>query len=264
MLKWYSADLHIHTVLSPCGDLSMGPRDIVKYALEKQIDVIAITDHNSAENVKAVMDAADGTNLHVIAGMEVYVREGAHIICLFPSLKNVLTFQEFVYANLQTGINDETLFGPQIVCDKDENILDENRRLLALPINASLQKVAHYAGRLGGIVYPAHVDRQSFSILRVLGFIPDDLNINAVEISQPLEKAQSRLRFLRDTNYTIVRASDAHFVDNIGDARTFFKLAEPSFTEISMAIKRQNGRRAELELPEEKNFKYARTIPTYS
>ncbi|NOY60852.1 MAG: PHP domain-containing protein [Calditrichaeota bacterium] len=264
MLKWYSADLHIHTVLSPCGDLSMGPRDILASALEKKINIIAITDHNSAENVQAVMGAAEGTNLKVIAGMEVYVREGVHIICLFPALKNVMTFQKFVYANLQKGVNDESLFGAQIVCDKDENILNENQRLLALPINASLEKIAHYAGELGGIVYPAHVDRQSFSILRVLGFIPDDLNINAVEISQPLQEAQRRLRFLRNTNYTIIRASDAHFVDNIGDARTFFKLAEPSFSEISMAIRRQNGRRTALELPEEKSFKYARTIPTYS
>ena len=264
MQKWYSADLHIHTVLSPCGDLSMGPRDIVRYALQKKINIIAITDHNSAKNVKAVMDAADGTNLKVIAGMEVYVREGAHIICLFPALKNVITFQKFIYANLQQGINDETLFGEQIICDKDENILAECERLLALPINASLHKVAHQVAGLGGIMYPAHIDRQSFSILRVLGFIPDDLNINAVEISQPLQEAQRRLRFLRNTNYTIIRASDAHFVDNIGDARTFFKLAEPSFAEISMAIKRQNGRRTALEPPEEKNRKYARTIPTYS
>ncbi len=264
MLKWYSADLHIHTVLSPCGDLSMGPRDIVKEALEKKIDIIAITDHNSAENVKAVMDAADGTKLRVVAGMEVYVREGAHIICLFPALENVLTFQKFVYANLQKGVNNESLFGPQIVCDKYENILHKNPRLLALPFNASLEQVAHQVTVLGGIMYPTHIDRQSFSILRVLGFIPDDLNIHAVEILQPLQEAQERVRFLRDTDFTIIRASDAHFVDNIGDARTFFKLVEPSFSEISMAIKRQDGRRAALERPEEKNGKYARTVSTYS
>ncbi len=264
MQKWYSADLHIHTVLSPCGDLSMGPQGIVKIALQKKIDIIAITDHNSAENVNAVMEAARGTQLNVIAGMEVYVREGAHVICLFPKAESALNFQEFIYANLPQGVNDETLFGAQIICDKDENILAECERLLALPVNVSLHQVAYQVTSLGGIMYPAHIDRPSFSILRVLGFIPDDLNIHAVEISQPLHEAQERVRFLRDTDFTIIRASDAHFVDNIGDARTFFKLEEPSFSEISMAIKRQNGRRATLERPEEKNGKHARTVSTYS
>ena len=52
------ADMHIHTVLSPCAEREMRPAAIVARAAEKGLSVIAVCDHNSARNVKAVMEAA--------------------------------------------------------------------------------------------------------------------------------------------------------------------------------------------------------------
>ena len=248
MLSWYTADLHLHTVLSPCAELTMGPHDIVKTALERKIDIIAITDHNSAENIQAVMQAAHGSPLTVIPGMEVYVREGAHMICLFPVLDAVLEFQDFIYSHLPPGKNDPSMFGAQLVCDKDENILYENDRMIALPTNASLESVADKVKDLDGIFYPAHIDRQSFSIIRVLGFIPEKLNINAVEIALPYEEALSRLRFLKNSKYSIIRASDAHDIEQIGSKVSFLNLEAPTFQEIKMAFGKLNGRSVSLQM----------------
>ncbi len=250
MLDWYRADLHIHTVLSPCAELSMGPIDIVDMAVRKQLDIIAVTDHNSAENVRAVMEAAKNKKMTVIAGMEVYTREEAHMICLFPDLDSVMDFQNFIYENLTPGVYDESILGPQYVCDKDENVIDENKRFLALPVRASIENVANHVNDLNGVIYPAHIDRRSNSILRVLGFIPENIHVHAVEISLPPDQAKERLRFLNNTQYTILTASDAHDIGMIGTRITYFNIAEPSFAEIKMAIEKKDGRGAYLQLPD--------------
>ncbi|HPG37773.1 MAG TPA: PHP domain-containing protein [bacterium] len=251
MLTWYKADLHIHTVLSPCADLSMGPVNIVNTAIKNNLDIIAITDHNSAENVQTVMQVAQNTPLNVIPGMEVYTREDAHMICLFENLETVLQFQDFVYQHLQPGIYDASMMGPQYVCDQHENVIAENDRFLTLPTNASVEAVAARVNDLGGIIYPAHIDRKSNSLLRSLGFIPDNLFIHAVEISQPFDQARERLRFLNNTPYTIITASDSHDIDMLGSKTTFFYLEQPTFGEIKKAIEKQDGRYTALQQAEQ-------------
>jgi predicted metal-dependent phosphoesterase TrpH len=84
MLKEYHADLHIHTCLSPCASLDLSPRRIIERALEERLDLIAITDHNIAKNVPAVMHQAEKFGLKIIPGMEVQSREEIHLLTLFP------------------------------------------------------------------------------------------------------------------------------------------------------------------------------------
>src|SRR3990172_1612078 len=121
MLRWLKVDLHIHTVLSPCAELSMGPKDIVHKAIGEGLDMIAITDHNAADNVNAVIGAARNFPLTVIAGMEVSTKEEAHVLCLFEDVDRVMQFQEFIQGGLPEGVNDESFFGPQIICDENEH-----------------------------------------------------------------------------------------------------------------------------------------------
>ena len=234
----------MHTDYSPCS--SNKPKDILETAKKHGLDGIAITDHNSAENVQAVMKAAENTPLTVIAGMEVYVREGAHIICLFPSLQSVLNFQDFIYSHLPEGKNDPSMFGDQIVCDENDNIINENERLFGFPTNASLEIVAEKVQSLCGVLYPAHIDRQSYSLMRVLGFIPANLNINAVEIALELQEAQSRLGFLKNSKYSILRASDAHDIKQLGTKLSYFYLKRPFFEELKLALAGQKNRKVSL------------------
>ena len=138
------------------------------------------------------------------------------------------------------------MFGNQLVCDKDENILYDNNRLLSLPINVSINNVAQKVTELQGIMYPAHIDRQAYSIMRILGFIPDNLNIHAVEIANDIGEARKKYRFLNSNKYTIIQASDAHDIDQLGSRTTRFYIEKPTFDEIKKAIEQIDGRRAEI------------------
>ena len=247
MLKWYKADLHIHTVLSACAELSMGPKDIVRKSIEQGLDIIAITDHNSAENAAAVIKAAESTDLLVIPGMEVYSRDEAHLICLFETVGDVLAFQHVIYTALAEGEYDPSMFGEQIICDHDETILGESPRLLSLPVNLNLDQIADYIVEFNGIMIPAHVDRRSHSILRVLSFMPNNLPIHAMEIAHSYEKACLSFSILKSGKYSVIRSSDAHDIDQIGSKYTFFKLEEKSFNEIGRALRQENGRLVSLD-----------------
>ncbi|MFN2305259.1 MAG: PHP domain-containing protein, partial [Anaerolineales bacterium] len=85
-MKTFLAELHVHTVLSPCAGVEMIPPLIVQTALENGINLIAITDHNASENVDAVMKAAQGLDLTVLPGMELQTEEEVHSLCLFDTL----------------------------------------------------------------------------------------------------------------------------------------------------------------------------------
>ena len=243
MLRWFKADLHIHTVLSPCAELSMGPKDIVNKALEHDLDIIAVTDHNSAENVRCVIQAARNTSLTVIPGMEVYVKDEAHIVCLFASLGDALAFQHVIYEALPDGDYDASFFGEQIICDESENIIGENNRLLALPVSLNVDQIADLVVEFNGIMIPAHVDRKAHSLLRTLSFMPNNLPVYAMEVAHSIEQAKKRFGILANGRYGIIRSSDAHDIAQIGTKYTFFKMEEPSFAELGKAIRQVDGRR---------------------
>jgi len=249
-VRWFKADLHIHTILSACAELTMGPKDIVRTALERGLDVIAITDHNSMENAAAVIGAARETALFVIPGMEVYTREEAHMICLFEKLADALAFQEVIYDHLPQGEYDGDIFGMQYICDADENIVGESKRFLAFPVDLHVHQVAGFVVDAGGIIYPAHIDRKSNSLLHSLGFIPNNLPLSAVEIVRPYDEAIQQMRFLLKSPYSILRSSDAHDIRQLGEKYTFLHMESLNFSELKMAIEQRDGRRTALSIEE--------------
>lgn len=249
MLRWFRADLHIHTVLSACADLSMGPRDIVARALAQELDLIAITDHNSSANATAVFHAAQGTGLTVIPGMEISTREEIHMICLFPDLHQAMKFQDYVYSNLQDGTYDASMLGPQVICDHNENILGEDDHMLALPIKISYDRVIKETVAQGGFIYPAHIDRRANGIMRVLGFMPKDLPYNVVEVSKNIPLQEAEERYGQQGSVAVITASDAHEISQIASAVTFFRMAAPTFAELCLAMQFQDDRKVSIVPP---------------
>ena len=63
----------------------MRPRALVNRAKAKGLDMIAICDHNSAENTAAFIRAGDEKGLKVLPGIEVTSREEIHLIALFDT-----------------------------------------------------------------------------------------------------------------------------------------------------------------------------------
>lgn len=221
-------DLHIHTALSPCADNSMTPNNIVNMALLKELDVIAVTDHNSAENAGAVLKCAEGTRLTVIPGMELETREEVHVICLFPDLKAALGMQKLVYGSLPCIANREDIFGSQIIMDEHDNVVGGIERMLITASGLSIEEVIRYAGDLGGAAIPAHVDRQSYSIISNLGIVPDHLGIKFLEVSKSFDFEKDRKAFPGILGYQLVKSSDAHTLGDILEREFFIELEEIS------------------------------------
>lgn len=243
MLKWYRADLHIHTCLSPCGDLTMSPKRIVKRARTKMLDIIAVCDHNSGENVQATINAAK-KNLMVLPGMEVCTKEEVHIVGLFDKTKDVLTLQELVYQSLPAEKNKPELFGEQIVANENDEVEGYIDKLLIGACGLGVYEVVDEIHKLNGIAIASHIDRESFSLIAQLGFIPDDLEIDALEISSNMTVEQAHKKFPEIKKYSVIRSSDAHFLEDIGKASTSFLLEEPTIKEIKLALR--NKRKIQL------------------
>jgi PHP family Zn ribbon phosphoesterase len=247
MLKIFRADLHIHTCLSPCADIEMTPSAIVKTAIEKAIDIIAITDHNSAENVIAAQKTAGNKNLIVLAGMEVTSSEEAHILALLDAAEGIMKLQDIVYKNLLPGENDERLFGEQIVVNEKEEVLSFNKRLLIGATSLSAQEIVNTIHSLGGLAIASHVDRDAFSILSQLGFIPEDLKFDALEISPNINKGKAEFSFKGYRFFPWITSSDAHWLRDMGRRTTSFYMHEPTIEEMRLALKNIDDRKVEWE-----------------
>jgi 3',5'-nucleoside bisphosphate phosphatase len=243
----YRADLHIHTVLSPCGDLEMSPANIIKKALEKGLDIIGITDHNTTRHCKLISKLAGPAGIFVLMGAEVTTREEVHCLTFFENDDQLSEFQVYLEKHLPPIPNNVEKFGYQVVVNEDEQIIDEIEFLLISALDQSIEQVEQKVHSLGGIFIPAHIERPSYSIISQLGFIPADLLIDGIEISANCQ-VQSVIPFLGNKNErTIIRDSDAHYVENIGKAFTTFEIEHRTFNEIKLALQGMQGRKVILE-----------------
>lgn len=248
MLRRFKADLHVHTCLSPCGDLSMGPLSIVAKAAQRGLDVIGISDHNSSENTPAVVRAARGKNVTVLPGMEITSKEEVHLLALFDSVDKALQLQEIIYEHLH-GENDAEAFGLQVVVNENHDVLAFNGRLLAGATDLSVEQVVDTIHRLDGLAIASHIDRETFGIIGQLGFIPEALPLDALELTRNTSLEEAQRRFSQYGRRAFVRSSDAHCLDDIGAAATSFLLSEATVAEIKKALLGKEGRRVVTEKP---------------
>jgi predicted metal-dependent phosphoesterase TrpH len=216
-------------------------------ARDKKLDIIGITDHNSAENVEATVRAAREQKIAVLCGMEIGSAEETHVIGLFDSPTVALQLQSKVYDHLTPGENKDNIFGEQIVANEFDEVEGYSKRLLISSTTLTLSEIVSAIHTLGGIVIASHIDRESFSIIGQLGFIPPDLELDAVEISSYTRKDEILRKFPDVARFPTIIASDAHFLDDIGMARTSFLLEKPTIEEIRMALRNQHGRSLKIE-----------------
>lgn len=237
----FRADLHVHTVLSPCAEVEMIPPLIVQAALEKQIDLIAITDHNASANVKAVQDAAHGTGLTVLPGMEVQSREDVHLLTLFDHLDVLNAWQKEVDQALPDTLNNAEFFGEQFVVDETGELIRSEPRLLLTSTTFSIDEIFGCVHALGGIVIPAHVERSSYGLFPSLGLISEAWQVSALEISRHSTPEKVAATFPSVHKYPLIQSGDVHRLDEFLGT-TVFTLASRTLLEIRMAFKHIEGR----------------------
>jgi 3',5'-nucleoside bisphosphate phosphatase len=240
-VKTYLAELHIHTVLSPCAEVEMIPPLIVQEALDKGVHLIAISDHNSSANVLAVQKAAQGTDLIVLPGIEIQTKEEVHILCLFDRIEQLADFQMLIDHHMPPLCNDPEHFGEQFVVDESGEFVRRESQLLITSVNLTIETVFEVVNEIGGLAIPAHVDRKAYGLLAILGFIPTDIHVDAVEVSRNQSLMEVDSKFPQISGYPVLVGGDAHRLEEILGANVFI-IEEPTIEEIRKALRAEDNR----------------------
>ena len=228
-------DLHIHSCLSPCGDALMTPNNIVGMAFIKQLDAIAVCDHNTAKNLPAIKEVADMMGVVLLPGLEITTREEAHMLAYFDSVEAALSFSDAIYAHLPPIPNNPKFFGEQQRMNAQDEVIGLEERLLISALDLSFEECAEMIHAYGGLCVPAHINRGSNGCLNALGFLPSGVNYDALEVSKTAPLPAMDL-----SGYRILHSSDAHYLENILEPEFTIEAAEKSTKAIFAAIAGKN------------------------
>lgn len=215
----------------------MSPRNIVREAKRKGLEVIGICDHNSAENVPAVEKNARKEGIGVIGGMEVTSKEEVHILALFDVEDKLFSLQEIVYEHLH-GTNDEKLYGEQVIVNEEEEVVGFNKKLLIGATEITLARLIDLVHERNGLAIASHVDREGFGIIGQLGFIPIGLRLDALEIADPAKRESIPEKDV----FPFVTSSDAHILEDVGKRHTSFLMNGISIEELRKCLHGDEGR----------------------
>ena len=221
-------DFHLHSCLSPCGDNDMTPYNLVNMAKLMGYDIIALTDHNSCLNCPAAIKAGEEAGIPVVPGMELCTSEEIRTVCLFPTLEKALEFSKYVKSTMPPNKNDESIFGNQYIMDHLDGIVGNEEILLTTASGISIDDVVKEVSRFDGAVFPAHLDRSSYSVLSVLGFMYPEKNFTAAEFTHKayIPQYEEKHDLLKGMKH--LRNSDAHYLENMVEPTVEIDLPECS------------------------------------
>ena len=220
----FLCDLHIHSCLSPCGDGDMTPYNLVNMAKVMGLDILALTDHNSSLNCPAAARAARDAGIAFVPGMELTTSEEVHVVCLFPDVDSSLRFSGYVSERLPKIKNRLDIFGEQLIMDELDGVLGREENLLSTASFISISEVSSLVSDFGGVCYPAHIARPSFSATANLGSFDESWGFINAELSAFAQTDKLTQAHPLLGNMRLLRASDAHFLENVGSASTELEL----------------------------------------
>lgn len=210
-------DLHIHSCLSPCGDDEMTPANIAGMAALKGLSVIALTDHNTCRNCPALLAAAQEYGILALPGMEINTSEEVHALCLFPTLGTAMDFDAYVYEKLIKFPNNQTIFGKQQIYNCQDQVWATEPNLLMNATALSFGGLWELVRSYGGVMFPAHLDKPSNSLLSNLGFIPPDSKFRTAEVKDLSKLNQLRRAHPYLEDCRVISSSDAHVLEDISE-----------------------------------------------
>ena len=212
----------MHSCLSPCGDELMTPNNIAKMSMLKGLDLIAVTDHNTARQLPAIEKVCREIGLQMLPGLELTTREEVHLLAYFETVEAATAFSDAIYPHLPSIENRPAYFGAQTVLDENDEPIDEERKLLISALDLSIEALSGMITDFGGLPVPAHINRGSNGLLNVLGFLPPSPRFPALEISKKLTMPAGL------DDYIHLHASDAHRLEDIFEREEFLTLPECS------------------------------------
>ncbi len=228
MTKYYY-DLHIHSCLSPCGDDDSTPNNIAGMGVLNGLNIMALTDHNTTKNCPAFFAAAKRNGIIPIAGMELTTAEDIHVVCLFEELSQAMSFNELVEQRRVLIKNRTEIFGNQIICDDNDEVIGHEDNLLPNATTISIDESLELVEQFGGIAYPAHIDREANGILATLGFFPLEPKFKCVEFHSP-EKADELIKLHGIQDKKVIVSSDAHYLWDIKEHKEYFEIDDEPYS----------------------------------
>jgi hypothetical protein len=234
------ADMHIHTCLSPCAEVTISPKRVVEQAYRSGLSIIFITDHNSAENTEAAMKTATRyDSIRVYPGMEITSREEVHSLALFENAGDAVSVQNEIYRHLADGFSEKE-YGKQVVANEFDEVEGFCKKSLFSAVDLSIGEIVNLIHKYNGLAVAAHIDRQSFSVISQLGFIPENLNYDALEVSPNMTTEQAKLNYPEYADkFNFVKGSDSHWLSGIGTVFTEFEAKDNSFSSFASYIKKK-------------------------
>jgi len=221
----YSFDLHFHSCLTPYGDEHMTPQLIATECSLEGYDIVALTDYNTCGNCAAFLAAAEAKGLLAIPGMELCLREDAHVICLFPSLERALSFEKLVRSKLPDIENNPDVFGHQTLVDEFDQVIGEDSAFLVGSCDIGAYEIVDLVEQYGGVVYPAHLDLNAYSVLSNLGLWDPAMKFHLVEVTANCpDNFFDAVPFLSDVRH--ITGCNAHSVEEISPVHQVMDLPE--------------------------------------
>ena len=217
-------DLHLHSCLSPCSDDDNTPNNILGMAMLSELDIIALTDHNSTKNCPAFFEAAKKYGVIPVAGMELTTAEDIHAVCLFEHLDDAMRFGEAVDGLRIPIKNKPHIFGEQYILDSEDRVIGKEENLLSNATSISIEDLPKLVCEYGGVCYPAHIDRMSNGIIAILGTLPPTPTFNCVEFNSQ-ERVDEYRKQYDIGDKTVIISSDAHILTDMRDKENYFTLS---------------------------------------
>lgn len=238
-LKKFSCDFHVHTCLSPCADITMTPVAVAETLTEKGIDWIAITDHNTAGNVRAFAKALALRGIRTIPGIEVHTAEDVHLLAYFPDAEAAEDYSDWLYDRIPAISIDPEKFGYQLYVNENDEFIGMEEKWLGQPANVKIQEAVEEILKRGGIFAFAHAERK-MGILYQLGFIPPMSDPLLVEIvfKKTIQGLPSNVAI------NCLHSSDAHSLNMLKpsivvecERRTFFFFKKSLLTDYETRVR---------------------------
>lgn len=223
-MKNYYYDLHTHSCLSPCADNDNTPNNLAGMAALSEIEILALTDHNTAKNCPAFFEAAERYGIIPVAGVELTTSEDIHAVCLFEKLEDAMRFDKELEGRRLKVKNRPDIFGEQLILDGMDNVIGTEDYLLSYATDISIEDAPELVESFGGVCYPAHIDRDANGIIAVLGTLPETPHFTAVEFHFG-DKVSDYATKYDISGKTVVVSSDAHCLTDVRDKENYFELS---------------------------------------
>jgi predicted metal-dependent phosphoesterase TrpH len=212
--EFIKADLHLHTPDSYDYEEDIGPEEMIEVFEEEDLELVAVTDHNTTGFYDELAEAAEDSSVTVLPGVEITTGNSGenqiHITAIFPPEQASDVDRLLVDVDIEDDAPQEELSGQTI-----PNVCEAVWERGGLPILAHIDEDAG-----------AH-EELSNNLTRQRVFDPD--NVAALEVVSP-ETAEEFPEFAH------VRSSDAHSLSEIGRGYTFLKMDDPSFEGLRTAL----------------------------